>query len=119
MRAGPGYRFVPADGASRGSVSVTSRASIVFRLERRLDKVMRGFDVGVSAAIARDMVTFQGHFQVSKIDDDLPERYHFKPLTFKKKPPYRLCEVYLAPNGQYRGVVMFPPRRAEAWWVYA
>ncbi len=98
---------------------MTSRASIVFRSERRLGKVMRSFDVAVSATIAQDMVTFQRHYQGSTIDDDLPARYHFKPFKFKKPPPYGFCEVYLAPNGQYRGVLMFPPRRAEVWWVYA
>ncbi|MGH2496708.1 MAG: hypothetical protein ACRDIV_18560 [Ktedonobacteraceae bacterium] len=75
-------------------------------------------DLGVpSAMITEHIAKFERAWCESRMDGDVPSRYHFEHYK-KVTDPYRLCHVRVGPNNNYRAVVMFPDGRANAYWIY-
>lgn len=95
-----------------------SRSETEFFIVRKFSKAVKSFGPVNAARVLNDIRRFEIAWRVSKVDDDLPPGYEFKPYS-NVRAPYRLCQIYVGPNNDYRAVVIFPDGRLDAYWIYA
>lgn len=97
---------------------MTVRSETKFFKYSRFDEALEEIGSPVNLRIVDHLLRFERVWRQSRIDSDLNRGFYFKQYD-GVDGPYRLCQIYVGPNGDYRAVVMFPDGRLSAYWVYA
>jgi hypothetical protein len=88
----------------------------------RFNKAVDEFGITNSLRVSEHIIRFQRAYQQSNTDSEIPGRFEFK-LIENVRGLYRLCQIYVGPNNNFRALVMFPHSRIHgqllAYWVYA
>lgn len=98
------------------------RSETKFENRPGFEEVLDEFGITNSLRVSQHIVRFQYAYQQSNADSDLPNGFEFKVIE-NVRGSYRLCQIYVGPNNNYRALVMFPHSRIKgqllAYWVYA
>lgn len=97
---------------------MSSRGETKFFNHERFNKALEEIGRPANVRIAEHILRFQRAWVQSNTDSDLNASFKFKQYD-DVDGPYRLCQIYVGPNSDYRAVVMFPQGRLAAYWVYA
>jgi hypothetical protein len=97
---------------------VGSRSETKFSVESKFKKAVSDFGSINTASVLNDIASFELAWRKSIADDELPGRYKFKPYKGVHRP-YKLYQIYVGQNHNYRAVVMFFDGFSSACWIYA
>jgi hypothetical protein len=95
---------------------LSSRSETKFLNYHRFDEALEDIGSPANLRIADHMLRFQRAWQQSRTDNELNGSFKFK--QYDVDGPYRLCQIYVGPNSDYRAAVMFPQGRPAAYWIY-
>jgi hypothetical protein len=88
-----------------------------WRFEKAVDKFRSS-----SMQVIADVIKFQRDYQQSIVDSELPKGFNLTHLE-NVAGKYKLYEIYVGPNNNFRAIVMFPHGRIHgrllAYWIFA
>lgn len=108
-------------GVWKDGLFVGMRSETKFKNYKRFVDALDTFSSS-SMQVTADVIRFQQAYQQSNVDSDLPNGFEYKQIE-KVRGKYRLCQIYVGPNNNFRALVMFLHNRIRgqllAYWVYA
>ncbi len=94
-----------------------SRSQTKFDRTFIFDEALGAFSKFNAQIILDHIERFQRAWCASNVDGDLNHRFRFEHYK-EVRDPYRLCQIRIGPNNNYRAVVMFPDGCFDAHWIY-
>ena len=96
---------------------MSSRSETKFLSYYRFDEALEDLGSPANLRIADHILRFQRAWRQSRTDSELNGSFKFKHYD-DVDGPYRLCQIYVGPNSDFRAAVMFPQGKAATYWVY-
>ena len=98
------------------------RSEVEFKNYPGFEEAIDEFGTANSIWVAEHIARFERYYHASNTDADISHGFEFKMIE-NVSGLYRLYQIYVGPNNNFRALVMFPKDRIHgqmlAYWIFA